>query len=198
MTAITETSTRDRLIEAAIEVFWERGYDGAGVQEIARRAGLTTGAIYGKFRGKADLLFESIDARGDNELDELFNAQLASGRAGDFLADLGSHLLDPDPTSKGVLLMEAFTAARRDPDLSRLVRSLIDRRGSSLAALIERAREQGDIGDGVSTDALARFSLVLALGSLLFNALGLDRPDEQEWSSLIRRLVDALEEDESE
>ena len=48
--------TRARLVDAAAEVFSERGYDGAGVQEIARRAGLTTGAIYGRFTGKAELL----------------------------------------------------------------------------------------------------------------------------------------------
>ena len=32
----------ERLVEAAAAVFSERGYDGARVQEIARRAGLTT------------------------------------------------------------------------------------------------------------------------------------------------------------
>ena len=36
----------DLLIKAAAEVFAERGYAVAGVAEIARRAGVTTGAIY--------------------------------------------------------------------------------------------------------------------------------------------------------
>ena len=54
---------RARLIEAAADVFAEKGYEGAGVQEIARRAGLTTGAIYSRFSGKADLLAATIEAR---------------------------------------------------------------------------------------------------------------------------------------
>ena len=58
----TERSTRDRLVAAAIEVFVEQGYDGARVQDIARTAGLTTGAIYANYRGKADLLFDAIGA----------------------------------------------------------------------------------------------------------------------------------------
>ena len=37
-----------RLLAAAADVFAERGYDGAGVAEIARRAGPTTGAIYSR------------------------------------------------------------------------------------------------------------------------------------------------------
>src|SRR4051794_26346167 len=52
--------TTTRLLIAAAEVFAEKGYDGAGVAEIARRAGLTTGAIYSRYSGKAELLAEAI------------------------------------------------------------------------------------------------------------------------------------------
>ena len=45
----------DLLIQAAAEVFAERGYAGAGVAEIARRAGVTTGAIYSRYSGKSVL-----------------------------------------------------------------------------------------------------------------------------------------------
>ena len=66
--------TRTRLIDAAAEVFAEKGYDRAGVQEISRRAGLTTGAIYGRFSGKAELLQAAIESRTTDELDELFSS----------------------------------------------------------------------------------------------------------------------------
>ncbi|HET6835799.1 MAG TPA: helix-turn-helix domain-containing protein, partial [Acidimicrobiales bacterium] len=52
----SDASVRARLVTAAAEVFAERGYEGARVQEIVRRAGLSTGAIYTNFRNKADLL----------------------------------------------------------------------------------------------------------------------------------------------
>src|SRR5438105_3425195 len=52
----------ERLIDAAGEVFTEQGYDGVRVQDIARRAGLTTGAIYANFRNKAGLLLQTINA----------------------------------------------------------------------------------------------------------------------------------------
>ena len=53
---LTDDPIRERLVEAATAVFAERGYDGARVGDIARRAGLTTGAIYSNFTGKAQLL----------------------------------------------------------------------------------------------------------------------------------------------
>ena len=189
-------STRDKLLEAATQVFSERGYDGAGVQEIARRAGLTTGAIYANFAGKAALLFEAIGARSADELDDLLRPQPAALTAAELLAELGSHLLDePRPGDRQGLLIEAFVAARRDDDLSGLVRSLIDERARSIGGIVERAKAEGSVGGDVDGDALTRFALVLALGSLLYTSIGIDRPDQDGWASLIRRIVRSLQED---
>lgn len=190
-------STRDRLLAAATAVFSERGYDGAGVQEIARRAGLTTGAIYANFRGKADLLFEAIGARSASELDDLLRPQRLGCTAGELLAEMGSHLLDePDPAdATDGLLIEAFVAARRDRELAVLVRSLIDERAGAIGAIVTRAQEDGSIDGTVDGDALTRFSVVLALGSLLYTSIGIDRPDPEAWSELIHRIVRSLQEE---
>ena len=189
-------STRDRLIAAAIEVFWERGYEGAGVQEIARRAGLTTGAIYGNFRGKSDLLFAAIGARGKAELDELFAARLQAEGAAELLAEMGSHLLDREGSGRVGLLLDAFVAARRDPELAALVQELVASRRAHLAGIVDLARAGGDVADEVGTDAVAAFALVLTLGSLLFTELGIPRPEGDEWSSLVTRFVAALAADD--
>ena len=47
--------TRERVLSAALEVFAERGYHAATVEEIAERAGMTKGAVYYWFRDKVDL-----------------------------------------------------------------------------------------------------------------------------------------------
>jgi AcrR family transcriptional regulator len=193
-------STRDKLLAAATAVFGERGYDGAGVQEIARRAGLTTGAIYANFSGKAQLLLEAIGTGSASELDDLLRSQRRSLTAGELLAEMGSHLLDePEPgDTQAGLLIEAFVAARRDDDLSHLVRGLIEERAGRIGALVDVAKADGSVSPDISGDALTRFALVLALGSLLFTSIGIDRPDEDEWSTLIRRIVRSFQEDPSE
>ena len=187
-------STRDRLLDAAGTVFGERGYDGAGVQEIARRAGLTTGAIYANFRGKADLLLEAIRARSTDELDDLLAVAHLHGTAGELMAELGSHLLDRDPEEPGGLLIEAFVAARRDPDLRALVSRMLHDRSGGIGALVDEATAQGDVDGSVDTEALTSFCMVLALGSMLFKELGLTAPDQDGWSALIRRFVSSLKE----
>lgn len=47
--------TRAKLIEAARELTREKGYERTTMEEIARRAGMTTGAIYGNFRNRDEL-----------------------------------------------------------------------------------------------------------------------------------------------
>jgi AcrR family transcriptional regulator len=54
--------TRARLIEIAWAVVRERGFAGASLDEIAARAGMTKGAIYSNFDGKADLMLSTMKA----------------------------------------------------------------------------------------------------------------------------------------
>jgi TetR/AcrR family transcriptional regulator, transcriptional repressor for nem operon len=49
---------RDRILEVAGTLFRERGYDGIGVAQIMKRAGLTHGGFYGHFDSKDDLAAE--------------------------------------------------------------------------------------------------------------------------------------------
>ena len=187
--------TRVRLLEAAAAVFAEKGYDGAGVQEIARRAGLTTGAIYGRFTGKAELLREVIAQCSSDELDELFNQHRFEGHASDIVRVAGSHLVDrPDADAQrgDALLLEAFVASRRDPEIRDAVRALMDERADRLGAVLETAKADGSLDPTLDTASLVAFCHAVGLGFLIYDALGVDLPDSQPWEQLITRLVAAV------
>lgn len=49
------------IIEAAMEVFIEKGYEGASIEAIAMRAGLTKGGLYHYFKGKEEILMYAND-----------------------------------------------------------------------------------------------------------------------------------------
>jgi AcrR family transcriptional regulator len=184
---------RERLIAAAAEVFAEKGYEGAGVAEIARRAGYTTGAIYGRFSGKAELLLAALEAHQDNELDRLFNEHQFEGKVTDILTTVGSHLVSDDLGPNSALLLEAFMAARRDPEMRRRVRESLDLRGDRLADLVTEAQASGVIDPSLDKEALVRFCHALGFGFLLFRAVDLDLPAPEPWERLIAFLVDSLD-----
>lgn len=183
---------RDRLVEAAAEVFSEKGYDGARVQEIARRAGLTTGAIYGRFTGKAELLRAAIESHSTSELDELFASHEFDGRVTDILTTVGSHLVSRRSTTGQALLLEAFVAARRDPEVKRLVREIVEDRAERLAVLVLNAKASALVSGELDTLAVVRFCHAVGLGFLLFEAIDLDLPAAGPWEDLIAHMVAAL------
>jgi AcrR family transcriptional regulator len=57
----TPASTRDRLIEAARQLFLVKGYEGTGIAEILREAGVNSGSLYYFFRTKEELLLAVLD-----------------------------------------------------------------------------------------------------------------------------------------
>lgn len=55
-------ATRQALVDSAVELFTERGYAGTSLDEIARRARVTKGALYHHFSGKQALFEAAFDA----------------------------------------------------------------------------------------------------------------------------------------
>ncbi len=196
VTVAVTTDTRDRLLAAALAVFERDGFDGARVGEIAREAGLTTGAIYSQYRGKAELLLDAITTRTRVEVDALL--QLASGdEARSVLAELGVRLAtrrDREPA----LLVDVFSAARRDADLAEHVRATLARREQILVELIERARRAGEVAADLDPHAIARFCTALAIGSLTLRNVDMPAVDVAAWTNLLARLLDAVAPDPRE
>jgi TetR/AcrR family transcriptional repressor of nem operon len=52
---------RERIVETAAQRFRERGFEGIGVADLMKEAGLTHGGFYGHFSSKEDLIAEASD-----------------------------------------------------------------------------------------------------------------------------------------
>src|SRR5918998_5748341 len=113
---VTPEETRERLLDAAARVFELKGYEGATVAQIAREAGVTTGAIYAHYGSKGELLVDALRTNRERATAALF----PPGRRVDattLLVTLGTRLAsrpgDRDQEATA-LLSEALLASRRD------------------------------------------------------------------------------------
>ncbi len=61
-------ATRQRLLNAAVELFGERGVLGSSVEEICERAGFTRGAFYSNFESKDELCLDVLRRKGEQYL----------------------------------------------------------------------------------------------------------------------------------
>lgn len=54
-------ATRTRILHAAMELFWEKGYQSTSVADLLQRAGVHSGSLYHYFPGKQDVLIAVLD-----------------------------------------------------------------------------------------------------------------------------------------
>jgi AcrR family transcriptional regulator len=183
---VTADETKKSLIGAAARVFAEKGYEGATIADIARQAGLSTGAIYAHYRSKAELLTEAIRAQSAREMARMVGTDRTLSVV-EAMAAIGSGLARRGRGRS--LLLEAVSAARRDPDLAVALTTEIGAGEERFAAMLQKAEAAGATELVASPEIIARFSLMLNLGSLAVDVLGLPPIDEDDWSAFMADLV---------
>ena len=138
--AVAKRRTREKIVAAARTLFAERGYDGATIRDIAKTAGMSTGAVFASFTDKSDL-FTDI---AETEQAELYAAMRA---AGDGLSGRAAILAmleaAADRHLAALALFQAIMSALWTPGLAEKVRRRLDRRSASTLILAEVEQEFG-------------------------------------------------------
>jgi AcrR family transcriptional regulator len=108
--------TRERLLDAAADVFDRLGYNGASLDAVAEAAGYTKGAVYSNFATKADLFLAVVERYVEQEAG-MQATQLESGTIEQFIDALDTTLEHQtrDNPEWVLLQIEFFLAAARDP-----------------------------------------------------------------------------------
>ena len=129
------TQNRERIIEAAAKLFRERGFDGIGVAELMKSAGLTHGGFYGHFASKEDLMAQACARAMEGALDTMH--QVAESGDPNALSTIASAYLSTehrDRTGDGCTLA-ALGAALRRAEAQWLANDLSPDRAALLATL---------------------------------------------------------------
>jgi AcrR family transcriptional regulator len=131
--------TRSHLLDAALHVCARRGIHGAGVEEIADRAGYSTGAIYSNFDGKEGLLLALFEERLEPRIRELaaplIDAPTAAEQA-EAVAEFTRGLLDEERQYL-LLLCEFWSYAARSARLRRRFARVRRDRRAAIETMIE-------------------------------------------------------------
>ena len=158
-------ATPERIVEAGIQLFSDRGFQGTTVGEIERAAGLTprAGALYKHFPSKEAVL-EAAFERHVTELEALHSA-IEMMPLGDLRAELtllarwGLQMLKRERALRRIVIVEGD----RFPELKRKYRErIVDRSYAEVTTFIRLKMEAGELPDG-DAEAIA----VLLAGSLL-------------------------------
>lgn len=187
MTDVDDDELRTRLLDAARRVFAEEGYAGTRIGDIVREAGLSTGAVYSRFRSKNDLLREAVV--GHAAVDGAVPA--GAERVADVVERHAASFDSPLTLNEAVRL-EAHVAARREPEVARAIEEAQDRWRESVEPLLSQALIDGTIADDVDPEAVLFFVRTMSLGLLLQRAAGTKAPDASSWADLVHRLISSF------
>jgi AcrR family transcriptional regulator len=179
--------TRTALVAAALEVIAENGFAAASLDEIAARAGMTKGAIYSNFSGKAELLLAAIGAKGLM----LSSPRPAARTLREELAAMADELKDVVRRAKGeeTFLAEFNLYALSDPEIRRGVAATYADGFTGTAAYLSRL--QG--GDGaVPPRHLAVALQCVALGFMIQSFVTPDEVTDTIILETMRALAEGL------
>jgi AcrR family transcriptional regulator len=162
--------TRDMLIQAATQVFADRGFHGATLDEVARVAGFTKGAVYSNFKGKDDLFLAVLERRYQRMLSFLYSTlDEGTGDPEEDMPKWVEHVRQQFTDEEelwGVLTQEFRLYAMRNPEamtkLAAMQRADID----AIAGII--ADERKRIGIDLPEPPSHQARIVVALFSGLF------------------------------
>lgn len=178
---------RARLLDAARRVFADQGYAGTRIGDIVREAGLSTGAVYSRFRSKNDLLREAVV--GHAAVDSARPA--GTDRVAD-VVERHAATFDAPLTLDEAVRLEAHVAARREPEVARAIEEAQERWRESIEPLLAEALVDGTIADDVDPEAVLFFVRTMSLGLLLQRAAGTKAPDASSWADLVHRLISSF------
>jgi AcrR family transcriptional regulator len=179
---------RMEIVGAALDLFATKGLARTTTADIARAAGVSTGALFHYFPSKRAVflaLFEADRA----EWDEAFAAARDAEDPWAALMDVVDRLAAEaaHPVVAG-LIVEILAQAHRDPEVAGLVADGDRRMVRGIADLVDRLRAAGLADPGMPSATAARWVLTLTDG---FHARGYPEPDRDRAAELrtAKRLI---------
>ena len=155
--------TRQRLLDAAADLFATRGIEASSVDAIAERAQRTSGAIYDHFGGKEGILFALLEGWVDDVAAVISAELVAAPTLDDRLAAIWRNVTEPPTGGERWILLEhelwSF-AAREERARDHLARRYQELWSSIDGAVAEWADDEGRPAPGRSVGAAVVGALI--------------------------------------
>ncbi|MCL6699766.1 TetR/AcrR family transcriptional regulator [Sphingomonas sp. NSE70-1] len=161
-------TTRDRIVQAAMELFWRKGYGSTSISDILETAKVNSGSLYYFFKGKQELLVAVLEAYRDgigpallnpawNGVDDPIEKIFA------LLAGYRRALVDTDCFYGCPIGSLALELHEPDPE----VRELMAANFTAWTDAVRECLEQADLRPETDVRALAELTLTVMEGAVM-------------------------------
>jgi len=164
--------TRDpEILDAALEVLAEAGYDRMTIDMVAARAKAGKATLYRRWSSKAELVIDAVACMKKDDIDQA-NLPDTGTLRGDLIAMIKPKSIE-DSERKMQIMAGLMSMLSRDPDLAAAVKkAIVEPRVAVTRVLMRRAVDRGEISPGCDIETLSQ--IVPAM--VVFRMLVLKRP----------------------
>jgi TetR/AcrR family transcriptional repressor of nem operon len=184
----------DAALDAALDLFWERGYEATSIQDLVDHLGIGRGSLYATFGSKHELYLKALDrylrSRDPNPI-ELLNRPGPALPAVRALVRSYVEEAARDRRRRGCMIVNAaMERVPADALVTQRVQASWRELERALAAALTRAREQGELAADKDPAAIARFLLVVLQGLRVVGKAGPDPARLRDAAELALSILD--------
>ena len=172
----------DRALDAALSVFWERGYEGASLADLTEAMRINKPSLYAAFGDKADLFRKAVDRYMSKQglLWEQALQEPTARRAVERILAMVADSLTSGQNPRGCLLVQSALACSEESDGIKCELALKRAESDSLLRhRFARAQAEGELPSTVDFAALSRFFSTVLRGMSVEASGGATRKDLQ-------------------
>jgi AcrR family transcriptional regulator len=162
---------QDQVVEAARDLFWERGYELTSIGELEKKTGLDRSSLYHAF-GNKHALFEAalacyVGVDLEARLDGMRQGEAGLETVADFFTGMAETFRSDPRSGRGCLMVNSVAElGSRDTHVVHAAISYRDKFREAFAAALSRAAGRGEV-DGKRTRVRAQFLTATTMGLFL-------------------------------
>jgi TetR/AcrR family fatty acid metabolism transcriptional regulator len=163
--------TRQRLLDSALAVFAQHGYERATVDEIVREAGFSKGAFYVHFESKEDLFWEMLQARIAAQQEALRQAMDLSAPTTELRVLTAIFDVEKQDRSWPAMYMEFAAHAARNEKVRERLSVLYERWHSFTVEMLKAGQAAGRVRTDQDVEFMASVLIAVIEGSMMQSRL---------------------------
>ena len=180
----TKKTSREKILQSAVELFMEEGYEAASVNDICKNAGVSKGSFYHYFETKQALFLTLMENWSSLTMQTVLSEPISpESKVGDVLVQMPYRFeIAFTAAPKGFpMLVDFWRRAMHEPDIWKTAVEPYRYFMGFFKQFVETGQTDGSIRDDVESDKLSRLLVAAAMGYLLQAAFD---QEEADWAGL--------------
>lgn len=177
--ARTKEFNEATVLDKAVEVFWEKGYESTSIQDLVEAMNIQRGSLYAAFGSKQQLFLKSLERYGEIVVHKLLEILQSKPSAIEsielFFSQLVEHLLTAGPLRSCLVTNSAIERGLNDAETRKKVLRLLESVRKGFHQTLLRAKSQREISNDLDLVSTANYLTSSMQGLLVIGKVNPER-----------------------